>query len=97
MEAAEKVKTGGTISEVLTGKPNFPPIMAQMIKVGEETGRLDTTLDTMAKFYAREADQIVSNLSSIIEPVLIVILGVGVGTLVFSIIIPIYNIAQGIK
>jgi len=97
MEAAEKVKTGGTISEVLTGKPNFPPIMAQMIKVGEETGRLDTILDTMAKFYAREADQIVSNLSSIIEPVLIVILGVGVGTLVFSIIIPIYNIAQGIK
>ena len=51
----------------------------------------------MSKFYSREADQIVSNLSSIIEPVLIVILGVGVGMLVFSIIIPIYNIAQGIK
>lgn len=97
MEAAEKVKTGGTISEVLTGKPNFPPIMTQMVKVGEETGKLDSTLDTMSKFYTREADQIVSNLSSIIEPVLIVILGIGVGTLVFSIIIPIYNIAQGIK
>ena len=97
MEAAEKVKTGGTISEVLTGKSNFPPIMTQMIKVGEETGKLDSTLDTMSKFYTREADQIVSNLSSIIEPVLIVILGIGVGTLVFSIIIPIYNIAQGIK
>jgi type IV pilus assembly protein PilC len=96
-EAAEKVKTGGSVNEVLAQKKDFPPIMSQMIKVGEDTGKLDMTLDTMAKFYTREADQIVSNLSSIIEPVLIVILGVGVGTLVFSIIIPIYNIAQGIK
>jgi type IV pilus assembly protein PilC len=96
-EAADKVKTGGSMSEVLSQKKDFPSIMTQMIKVGEETGKLDTTLDTMAKFYSREADQIVSNLSAIIEPVLIVILGIGVGTLVFSIIIPIYNIAQGIK
>lgn len=97
LEAAERVKSGGTISEVLQKKNNFPPIMTQMIKVGEETGRLDSTLMIMSKFYSREADQIVSNLSSIIEPVLIVILGVGVGILVFSIIIPIYNIAQSIK
>ncbi len=97
LEAAERVKTGGTISEVLAEKRNFPPMMVQMIKVGEETGKLDSTLGTMSKFYTREADQIVSNLSSIIEPVLIVILGVAVGVLVFSIIIPIYNIAQGIK
>lgn len=96
-ETAEKVKTGGTMSESMVKKKEFPSIMTQMIKVGEDTGKLDVTLDTMAKFYTREADQIVSNLSSIIEPVLIVILGVGVGTLVFSIIIPIYNIAQGIK
>ena len=96
-EAAEKVKTGGTVSEVLSQKKDFPSLMTQMIKVGEETGKLDSTLDTMAKFFSREADQIVSNLSSIIEPVLIVILGVAVGTLVFSIIIPIYNIATSIK
>ncbi|OGI25215.1 MAG: hypothetical protein A3J76_03465 [Candidatus Moranbacteria bacterium RBG_13_45_13] len=97
LEAAEKVKTGGSISEVLKNKANFPPMMVQMIKVGEDTGKLDSTLITMSKFYTREADQIVSNLSSIIEPVLIVILGIGVGILVFSIIVPIYNIAQGIK
>lgn len=96
-EAADKVKTGGSMSEVFSKRKDFPAIMTQMIKVGEDTGKLDSTLDTMAKFYSREADQIVSNLSAIIEPVLIVILGVGVGTLVFSIIIPIYNIAQGIK
>ena len=96
-EAADKVKTGGTMSGIFSQKKDFPSIMTQMIKVGEETGKLDTTLDTMAKFYSREADQIVSNLSAIIEPVLIVILGVGVGTLVFSIIIPIYNIATSIK
>lgn len=97
LETAEKVKTGGSISGVLSGKPNFPPMMVQMIKVGEDTGKLDSTLETMSKFYTREADQMVSNLSSILEPVLIVILGVGVGILVFSIIVPIYNIAQGIK
>ncbi|MFA6285310.1 MAG: type II secretion system F family protein [Parcubacteria group bacterium] len=96
-EAAEKVKTGGSMSEVFSKKKDFPAIMTQMIKVGEDTGKLDSTLDIMAKFFSREADQIVSNLSAIIEPVLIVVLGVGVGTLVFSIIIPIYNIAQGIK
>lgn len=96
-EAAEKVKSGGTVSEVFSQKKDFPSIMTQMIKVGEDTGKLDMTLDTMAKFYTREADQIVSNLSAIIEPVLIVFLGVAVGTLVFSIIIPIYNIAQGIR
>jgi type II secretory pathway component PulF len=96
-EAAERVKSGGTISEVFSEKSNFPPILVQMVKIGEETGKLDTTLNAMSKFYSREADQIVSNLASIIEPVLIVILGVGVGVLVFSIIIPIYNIAQGIK
>jgi len=96
-EAAEKVKTGGTVSEVLSLKKDFPAIMTQMVKVGEDTGKLDMTLNTMAKFYTREADQLVSNLSSIIEPVLIVVLGAAVGTLVFSIIIPIYNIAQGIK
>jgi len=97
LEAAERVKTGGSISEVLAKRSNFPPMMTQMIKVGEDTGKLDSTLDTMSKFYTREADQVVSNLSSVLEPVLIVILGVGVGILVFSIIIPIYNIAQGIK
>jgi type II secretory pathway component PulF len=97
MEAAEKVKSGGTISEVLMKKDTFPPMMSQMMKIGEETGKLDYTLSTMAKFYSREADQIVSNLSSIIEPVLIIILGIGVGTLVFSIIIPIYSITTSLR
>ena len=97
IEVAQKVKSGGTVSENLSQRKEFPSIMTQMIKVGEDTGKLDSTLDTMSKFYTREADQLVSNLSSIIEPVLIVILGVAVGTLVFSIIIPIYNIAQGIR
>jgi len=96
-EAADKVKSGGTITEVLVKKDTFPSIMTQMMKVGEDTGKLDSTLMTMSKFYTTEADQLVSNLSSVIEPVLIVILGVGVGVLVFSIIIPIYNITTSIK
>lgn len=97
MEAAEKVKRGGSIADVFSKKKDFPSVMIQMIRVGEETGRLDSTLVVMSNFYNREADQIVSNLSSIVEPILIVILGVGVGILVFSIIVPIYNVAQGIR
>jgi len=97
MEAAEKVKSGGMVSEALRAKETFPPMLIQMMKVGEETGKLDSVLTTMSRFYNRESDQMVSNLSSVIEPVLIVILGIGVGVLVFSIIIPIYNIATSIR
>ncbi len=97
LDVAERVKVGETISENMAKYEEFPQVMVQMMKIGEETGKIDSTLTSMAKFYTREADQLVSNLSSIIEPILIVVLGIGVGILVFSIIIPIYNVAQSIK
>ena len=68
--------------------------MVQMVKVGEETGELSTLMRKIASFYKREVDNTVDTLVSLIEPVLIVFLGVSVGVLLASVLIPIYNIAS---
>jgi type II secretory pathway component PulF len=65
-----------------------------MISVGEETGELDNILSELAEFYENEIDQIMSNLPSIIEPVLILLLGCGVGAMAVAIIMPMYSITQ---
>ena len=70
--------------------------MVQMIKVGEETGSLGTILGTLTAFYRREVDDAVDTLVGLIEPVMIVALGMGVGVLLVSILVPIYNLAGGI-
>ncbi len=74
----------------------IPGIMVQMIKVGEETGSLGSILKTLADFYAREVDDAIDTLVGLIEPVMIVVLGLGVGILLVSVLIPIYNLAGGI-
>jgi type IV pilus assembly protein PilC len=76
--------------------PQIPGIFTQMIRVGEETGRVSNVLDTMAKFYEREVVNAVDSLVGLIEPVMIVLLGVGVGGLLASVLIPIYNITGSI-
>jgi len=93
LRAADEVKTGGSMSSVFAHSTQFPPIVAQMIKIGEEAGKLNEVLSNMARFYSQETDRITRNLSAMMEPILITILGLGVGVLVFSILMPIYNIA----
>lgn len=94
LKAADHVKSGGAMSEVLGRYPEqFPPIVAQMVRIGEETGTLSGVLDNTAKFYSQEVDNITKNLTQLIEPILIVILGIGVGILVVGVLMPIYNIA----
>ncbi len=93
LKSAEDVKVGGEIHTEFFKHPEIPPMVARMIKVGEETGRLSDILEDLAKFYRGEVDQMTRNMSSLIEPVLIVILGAGVGVLVVSVLLPIYNIA----
>ncbi len=92
LKAADEVKVGGTMSSYFQGVREIPPIVTKMIKVGEETGKLDESLSNVANFYEGEADNMVRNLSTLIEPVLIVILGIGVAILVFGIMMPIYGI-----
>ncbi len=96
-DTAEKVKSGSALSQALDRHAEIPQIMVQMAKVGEETGSLGNILKTLAKFYKREVDEAVDTLVGLIEPAMIVLLGVGVGVLLTSILVPIYNIASSIQ
>lgn len=92
--AKEDVRIGNTLSASLARHEQIPPLMTQMISTGEKTGSLDVILKKMAQFYGKELDSTVDNLSQLIEPVLILIIGGAVGVLVSSILLPIYNIAN---
>ena len=91
--AAEKqVEKGVPLSIPIRADPNFDPLISQMIAVGEETGKLDEVLEKVAKFFESQAEQSVKNLSTALEPAILIVLGVMVGGLVLSIITPIYNL-----
>ncbi len=91
------VKGGSSLSTSFAQYSEIPGILVQMIKVGEETGELASILKTMAGFYQREVMNAVDTLISLIEPVMIVLLGLGVGVLLASVLMPIYNIANGVN
>lgn len=91
---AAQVERGVPISVPMQKDKNFPPIVTQMIMVGEQTGKLESVLTKMADYYENETNAMIKGLSGLIEPIIIVIIGGGVGFLVYSIIQPIYSIAQ---
>lgn len=93
-DSVESVKGGTAVSDVFSKYPQVPGIMIQMMRVGEETGELGKILKTLARFYQREVVNAVDTLVSLIEPAMIVMLGLGVGILLASILVPIYNIAS---
>ncbi len=92
--AVEAVKGGKPMSEALESSGEIPGIMIQMMKVGEESGELGPIMKTMALFYSREVTNAVSTLVDLIEPLMIVVLGVGVAILLASVLVPIYSIAE---
>jgi len=94
--AAQSIKTGSSVSNAMVNEGEIPNIMIQMIKVGEETGGLNDILATLSKFYEREVSTAVDTLVGMIEPAMIVFLGVGVGGLLAAILMPIYNISSAI-
>lgn len=96
-EAANEIKRGGSMAEIFGKYELFPPVVVQMIQVGENTGRIDFTLKKVTDFYVRESDQMVKNFSALIEPVIMVILAIGVGILVSAVLLPIYQVATSIK
>lgn len=93
-ESLEDVKAGSPVSNAFEKHEQFPNILIQMMRVGEETGNLGEILSTLAKFYQREVTTAVDTLVDMIEPVMIILLAVGVGTLLASVLIPIYNISS---
>lgn len=88
-----KVKEGTSLSGALSQHPDIPNIMTQMVKIGEETGELGAILKSLARFYEREVNNAVDTIVGLIEPVMIVSLGLGVGVLLAAVLMPIYNIA----
>jgi type IV pilus assembly protein PilC len=97
LQASERVKKGLAIKEIIKKFPElFPPVVTQMVAVGEETGSLDVVLDELANFYEDEVFQIMNNLPSIIEPVIIIILGLGVTWIAIAVIMPMYSLSQQI-
>lgn len=96
MEAAKKIRAGESVSNALSGNKFIPSIMIQMIKIGEETGEMGMILETLSKFYEREVNNTVDNIVALIEPAMIVALAVGVGILLTSVLIPIYNVSSTI-
>lgn len=93
-KSIEDVKGGSPISVAFEKHEQFPNILIQMMRVGEETGNLGEILATLAKFYQREVTNAVDTLVDMIEPVMIILLAVGVGTLLASVLVPIYNISS---
>jgi type IV pilus assembly protein PilC len=97
LRVAYELKAGGSINKVFQTSEIIPPIVSQMIRVGEETGQLDFVLNQIAIFYKQEIETSTKNLSALLEPFIMVIIGIAVGFLVLSILMPIYNIAGQIN
>lgn len=95
-KSVESVKSGNSLSASFSEHPEIPGIMVAMIRVGEETGEMGEILQPLARFYEREVSEAVDTLVSLIEPILIVSLGLGVAFLLASVLIPIYNISAGV-
>jgi type IV pilus assembly protein PilC len=97
IEAEVQVKNGKTLSSVIEANPLFPPIISQMLLVGEETGQTDRVLIKVADFYEEEVDTAIGSISSIIEPLMIIIMGSMVGLIALSVMLPIASLSQNIK
>jgi type IV pilus assembly protein PilC len=96
-DVQSSVKKGESLAEPLHRHEIFPPMVTQMMAVGEETGALDTMLGKVADFYDREVDDTVSALTSLIEPILIIVMGVVVGGILICLYLPMFNIANLIQ
>ena len=96
-DTQQAVKRGEPLSKKLEDHAVFPPMVVQMMAVGEETGALDEMLDKIADFYDQEVEATVDALTSLIEPILIVVMGVCVGGMIISLYLPMFNIIKLIK
>lgn len=94
---SEKVQSGKSFSKALYEEPLVPNILVQMVHIGEETGELAYILKNLASFYRRELDTAIDSMIGLIEPAMIVSLGIGVGVLVSAILLPMYSLSDAIK
>lgn len=97
LDVAKKVENGVKIGDAITTYSLFPPVFVQLVKVGEEAGKLDETLMKASEYFERETDQLVKTLTTALEPFIMVVLGIGVAFLMISIITPIYSLISSIR
>lgn len=93
-EINQQVEKGVTLSDAVAHYENFPPILYQMIAVGEETGKLDEILAKISEYFEKESEYAIKNLTTAIEPMIMIMLGLGVGFIVIAIIMPIYSLTS---
>jgi len=92
-DASHQVQNGKSIALAFVDRDEFPPIVPQMIQIGESTGKLTEILDKLAGFYEKEVEAAVKTITTLIEPMVMILLGLAVGVMVAGIILPIYNLA----
>ncbi|MDP9212228.1 MAG: type II secretion system F family protein [bacterium] len=97
LKAAKQIEGGAQLSQPIRANPHFPPLVPQMISVGEQTGKMEEVLNKLSDFYEEEVDNLVKNLSTLMEPILMVIMGIAVGGLLIAILLPIYNLGSVIQ
>ena len=93
-EVSNDVEKGVSFSDAMNKSGRFPPLVGQMIAVGEETGKMDEVLVKLSGYYESESEHAIKNLSSALEPIIMIVLGVGVGFLIVAIVMPIYNLTS---
>jgi len=96
-ETVQNVEDGGNISEKLERSSFVPTMVSQMLRTGEDTGKTDLVLDKIGLFYTREIDNLLRNLMSLMEPVIMVVLGLAVGVMIAAIILPMYQISDSMQ
>lgn len=94
LDASSEIQTGRSLHDVLESYPQVPPLVSQMVAVGEETGDLPGILTKLSTFYDKEVDNGIANMTTLIEPIIMIILGLAVGIMVAGIILPVYNLAS---
>jgi len=95
-EAAEGLKKGQQLSQILAQMPRFPLLVSQLVAIGESTGRLDALLGRISNFYTREVEAVVNNLVELIQPILMVVIGLAIGLLFASILLPLYSLINSV-
>jgi type IV pilus assembly protein PilC len=94
LETLDSINDGNPFSAVFEASDYVPKMVPQMIAVGEKTGKIDAVLDRITSFYTRESSNMLDNLSKLMEPLIMVIMGVGVGVMVAAVLLPMYNLAS---
>jgi len=94
LDTLESINDGNPLSTVFESSKYVPKMVPQMMAVGEKTGKIDSVLDRVTSFYARESSNMLDNLSKLMEPIIMVIMGLGVGIMVAAVLLPMYNLAS---